>query len=102
MASADQPRIRTERLELRPFHIDDAEAIQRLAGDPLVSDTTSAIPHPYEDGMAENWISTRQPMFESGKGAVFARGRMESVEMYGILRREWKRRRKEAAADTRG
>jgi RimJ/RimL family protein N-acetyltransferase/diadenosine tetraphosphate (Ap4A) HIT family hydrolase len=68
----EQPSITTERLILRPFTLADAPDVQCLAGDRAVADTTQAIPHPYEDGMAEVWISTHQPRFEKGELAVFA------------------------------
>lgn len=42
------PTIQLERLTLRPFHADDAEAVQKLAGDPYIAETTLYIPHPYE------------------------------------------------------
>ncbi len=50
-------RLVTSRLLLRPFTLDDAPSVQRLAGDVAVADTTDRVPHPYEDGMAEAWIA---------------------------------------------
>jgi RimJ/RimL family protein N-acetyltransferase len=67
-----QPELTTERLVLRPFTLADAPSVQRLAGDMAVASTTGRIPHPYEDGLAEEWISTHQQAFEEDKEAVFA------------------------------
>lgn len=62
----EQPTLHTERLVLRPYAPDDAKELQRLIGDRAIADTTTNIPHPYEDGMAEEWISSKQESFEKG------------------------------------
>ncbi|MBL0170331.1 MAG: GNAT family N-acetyltransferase [Gemmatimonadaceae bacterium] len=66
------PTLRTRRLILRPFTLADAPAVQRLAGAPEIYSTTRTIPHPYEDGMAEAWISSRADAFAAGQAASFA------------------------------
>lgn len=66
------PSLETERLILRPFLVTDAADIQRLAGERAIADTTLNVPHPYEDGMAEAWISEQQAKIEKGDLSVFA------------------------------
>lgn len=66
------PVLETERLILRPFSLEDANAVQRLVGDKDVAEPTSGVPHPYEDGMAEQWIATHEAAFVSLKGITLA------------------------------
>jgi len=66
------PTLETKRLVLRPFSLSDAKDVQRLAGDWAVADTTARIPHPYEDGLAEEWISCHEAEFRKGKCVNFA------------------------------
>ncbi|HEY32229.1 MAG TPA: GNAT family N-acetyltransferase [Dehalococcoidia bacterium] len=72
MNEKKRPKIETERLRLRPFTLDDAPEVQRLVGDRDIASTTITIPHPYEDGMAEQWISTHQERFDKGEAVPFA------------------------------
>jgi RimJ/RimL family protein N-acetyltransferase len=62
-----QPTFETQRLILRPFTIEDAPIIQHLAGAREIAATTLTIPHPYQDGMAEQWISSHQEKYEEGE-----------------------------------
>jgi ribosomal-protein-alanine N-acetyltransferase len=78
-------RLKTERLLLRPFMLSDAEDVQRLAGNKAISDTTLNIPHPYEDGMAEAWISSHQPGIEAGELAAFAITLNPGGELIGAI-----------------
>jgi ribosomal-protein-alanine N-acetyltransferase len=68
----ERPSLHTERLLLRPFSLADAQAVQSLAGEREIAAMTLTIPHPYEDGMAEAWISTHQEAFEKGEAVFFA------------------------------
>ena len=66
------PILITDRLILRPFKLNDAAEVRRLAGDRSIADTTLNVPHPYEDGMAEKWISTHAETFAGRNGVTFA------------------------------
>ncbi len=68
----ERPTIETERLILRPFTLTDAPDVQCLAGARDIASTTLNIPHPYEDGMAEQWIGTHQEKYEKGEGLILA------------------------------
>lgn len=80
-----QPTLGTQRLILRPFDLGDAAVVQRLAGDWAIADTTLLIPHPYLDGMAEEWISSHRPKFDAGEMAVFAVVLRETGEIVGAV-----------------
>lgn len=67
-----QPSIETERLILRPFTLSDAPDVQQLAGDWDIARMTTEIPHPYEDGVAKQWILTHRDDFENDRAAIFA------------------------------
>jgi [ribosomal protein S5]-alanine N-acetyltransferase len=67
-----QETIYTDRLVLRTFTLTDAPQVKALAGDRKIYETTLFVPYPYEDGMAEAWISTHQAAFYEGRGVVFA------------------------------
>jgi ribosomal-protein-alanine N-acetyltransferase len=77
--------IETEQLVLRPFTASDASRIQELAGDRDIASTTLNIPHPYEDGMAEEWLATHQERFEKGESAIYAITHRGSAELIGAI-----------------
>jgi|TARA_B100000315_G_scaffold242448_1_gene264633 RimJ/RimL family protein N-acetyltransferase len=68
----ERPTLYTERLTLRPHTLDDAKELQRLIGERDIDSKTLNIPHPYEDGMAEQWIGTHQGAFDKGERVQFA------------------------------
>jgi len=60
------PVLETERLVLRPYTPADAMRVQQMCNDWEVASTTLALPHPYPDGAAEQWISTHGESFRQG------------------------------------
>ena len=81
----EQPILHTRRLVLRPFALADAADVQRLAGADAVASTTANIPHPYEDGMAEAWISSQPADLADGTGIVYAITLAETGELCGAV-----------------
>jgi RimJ/RimL family protein N-acetyltransferase len=79
------PTLETERLVLRAFGLNDAAEVQRLAGDMAIADTTLNIPHPYEDGMAEEWISKHQDTFVKEQGVTLAVTRKSDGSLVGAI-----------------
>lgn len=80
-----QPILHTPRLTLRPFRLADAPRVQRMAGAPEVASTTAAIPHPYLDGMAEEWISGHAAALENDSNVVYALTLCEDGELLGAM-----------------
>jgi [ribosomal protein S5]-alanine N-acetyltransferase len=80
-----QPILRTSRLLLRPFDMNDAKQVQELAGDIRVATHTLNIPHPYEDGMAEGWINTHKELLEQDKTVNYAVVINETQELIGAI-----------------
>ena len=70
--SAVQPVLTTARLILRPFLLGDAAEVQRLAGDVRIARGTSAVPHPYPEGVAQAWISAHPQWFDDRKEIIYA------------------------------
>ncbi|MBM3330786.1 GNAT family N-acetyltransferase [candidate division WOR-3 bacterium] len=66
------PVIETARLTLRPFSLADAGRAQQMCNDWEIASTTLAIPHPYPDGAAEQWISTHADSFRQGTDVILA------------------------------
>lgn len=77
--------IETRRLTLRSFEVADAPEVQRLAGAREIAATTLNIPHPYEDGMAEQWIATHKGESEAGTNVVFAIVLRDSMQLIGAI-----------------
>jgi [ribosomal protein S5]-alanine N-acetyltransferase len=50
----------------------DAGRVKEIAGAREIYETTLTIPHPYEDGMAEKWISSLAHQFYSDTGVDLA------------------------------
>ena len=78
-----QPVLESPRLILRPHAAEDAGRLQLLAGDILVAQETMNIPHPYEDGMAGDWISGTGDKWRRRTGVEFAIVEKLSGELIG-------------------
>lgn len=79
------PLITTKRLILRPFTLDDAETVRQLAGDRLIYETTLNVPHPYLEGMAEQWIATHAATYYQRRGLTLAVCEKEGGQVAGTV-----------------
>ena len=80
-----QPTLNTKRLLLRPLILADSKRIQELAGNWAVAKTTLSIPHPYKDGMAENWILSLKDAWDIKSGVVFGVLLKADAEIIGVV-----------------
>jgi RimJ/RimL family protein N-acetyltransferase len=70
---------------LRPFSVEDAGEVQKLAGVREIADTTLNVPHPYKDGMAEAWIKTHATGFAEGKLVAYAITDRDAGDLLGAI-----------------
>lgn len=70
---------------LRPLRESDAAAVERLAGDRAVADTTVNIPHPYPAGAAVEWIGAHAAAWREGTQHTFAIVERQSGELVGAI-----------------
>lgn len=80
-----QPSLKTKRLLLRTFKQQDAGQVQALAGNENVSKSTLNIPHPYKDGMAEDWIDSHEMSWESKSKIIFAITKLYNKQLIGTV-----------------
>lgn len=76
---------------LRSLELEDAPAITQLAGDRAIAATTLRIPHPYQQGMAEQWILSLEQQRVEGRSACFAICVQEGRELVGCIGLELQR-----------
>lgn len=85
MIPANQPVLQSERLLLRAFDLQDAERVRQLAGDERVADVTRNIPHPYPEGLAEEWIAGHATTCSTGEGVSYAITLEENHQLIGCI-----------------
>jgi RimJ/RimL family protein N-acetyltransferase len=94
------PKLRTERLYLRPFRKSDADDFARFAGEWTVASMTSDIPHPFSPQQALAWLKpargeVRFAVEHQGQligGAGYYRRPSGAAELGFWLGRPWWRR----------
>ena len=79
------PTLQTGRLKLRPFVPSDAADVHSMAGDYRLAEMTLNIPHPYSEGMAEEWISTHHESWKSRDRATWAVCSNRDDELIGCV-----------------
>lgn len=65
-------QMRTRRLELRWLQQEDAEAVQTGCNNWNVAKMLARVPHPYPNGLAEDWIAGHAAARAAGNGSPYA------------------------------
>ena len=81
----NQPSLKTERLLLREFCLEDSKEVRKLAGNVNVAKMTLNIPHPYESGMAEEWIVSHQKCWQERTRITYAVVKLNSNQLLGTV-----------------
>lgn len=79
------PTLHTNRLILRPFNLEDSARVKALAGNKLIADVTTNIPHPYTESMAKEWILSHSQAWKNQEAASFAIIIKESGLLIGAI-----------------
>jgi RimJ/RimL family protein N-acetyltransferase len=77
------PRLTTERLRLRPFVAEDAEALASLAGTPEIADTMLDWPHPFSVANARATIAAQAALYQAGRAIHLAIERRDRAGLIG-------------------
>ncbi len=78
----DSPLFATERLVLRPPHVDDAQEMAMLADNINVARMLAHMPHPYTIGDAEKFIASAQE--NVGRACIYAITEADTGKFIGV------------------
>ena len=79
----DLPKLTTDRLTLDRFTDADIPRLTELCGDERIAATTLAIPHPYSEQDAEQWIARHEAMIQADAVYPFAIRQTDSGNLVG-------------------
>lgn len=85
MKNNQVPTLVLDRLILRQFELSDSKEVQRQAGNPKVAEMTATVPHPYLDGLAEEWISMHSDWFNKGSAVTWAIELKDEKKLIGCM-----------------
>jgi len=80
-----RPSLKTERLLLRPFVLEDEDSVFRICSEKEIAANTRSIPHPYPREQAAHWIKQHSELWSTGKAAIFAICLHETEALVGAV-----------------
>lgn len=85
MYNQEKRTITTERLNLRPFELSDAQRVSELCNNYNVYKSTLTLPYPYPIDCALSWIRTHEDNFNNNKFYEFAITDKSTNVLYGAI-----------------
>lgn len=79
------PTLSTDRLILRPLVIEDAQAIQQLAGDPRVAVWAASFTSPFSHQQSVSWINRAINAMQAGRAIILAITLRSSATLMGVV-----------------
>ena len=80
----EQPTLKTDRLILNSFTLEDAPEIQSIHSDKLIASTTR-LPYPYKLKHAIEWIQTHNTSYRKGKSVIYAIRYKNTLDLIGCI-----------------
>lgn len=81
----DIPLLKSDRLILRAFTLDDVPCVERLLNTPEIAATTLNVAYPYPSGAAEGWIRTHAAAARAGENFNWAITLHDTDEVIGTV-----------------
>jgi RimJ/RimL family protein N-acetyltransferase len=79
------PILKTPRLILRPFKMDDGPVVASLANDKDIATNTENLPFPYEEYMALDWIRAHERMYQENHMLTLAVTHAKKSQVMGAI-----------------
>ena len=84
-SNAKPPSLKTPRLILNQFTLDDATEVNTICSNKVIADTTAHIPHPYSKEVAIEWIQAHDIRYKEGGFVVYAIRLRHSDNLIGAI-----------------
>ncbi len=69
---ATSPLLKTSRLILNQFTLDDVTDVNIICSNKAIADTTAHIPHPYTIEFGTEWVQSHDIRFREGTSVIYA------------------------------
>ena len=77
--------IKTNRLKLNKFSLEDASIVCKILSDGEIANTTKNMPYPYDESMATEWIAQHKARLNQGEALIWAIRLAQSEQLIGCI-----------------